>query len=218
MPLELYGVPMSQPFRAVWSLLKYKGVEPEVKFTMPASNKENGSQTPEFKKMNPSGLVPVLKDGDFTLFESHAIMVYLAQKYGWTDLYPSNLQARAKVDEYLHWHHHFLRKVTLDVIRPVLVLRKPPGELSPPAKKALSLLNDRLVGGYVCGNSLTLADFAAYCEIDQVSARYFGLVDLSVYPNILTWIETMSKLQGHDEARQMLEKFSAKMKKAPAKL
>ena len=41
-----------------------------------------GTDTPAYRAMNPMGLVPVLKDGDLTMFESQAILRYLAAEYG----------------------------------------------------------------------------------------------------------------------------------------
>ena len=55
--------------------------------------------------------MPAIVDGDFVLFESHAILRYLQGKYGKTDhWYPStDLAKRAKIDQYLDWHHTNLR-------------------------------------------------------------------------------------------------------------
>lgn len=53
---------------------------------------------------NPLHTVPTLEDGDFYLFDSHAINSYLVSKYGKTDsLYPKDLQKRAIVDQRLHF-------------------------------------------------------------------------------------------------------------------
>ena len=60
--------------------------------------------------MNPMGQIPVMKDNDFVLTESHAILRYLSQKFKVEDhWYPNDLKQRAKVDQYLDWHHTFLR-------------------------------------------------------------------------------------------------------------
>ena len=52
-----------------------------------------------------------MTEGDFKLFESHAILRYLAETKGASpDWYPKNPQKRAIVDQYLDWHHTFLRQ------------------------------------------------------------------------------------------------------------
>src|SRR5882672_11670005 len=57
---------------------------------------------PEFGRVNPNRLVPVLEDGDFRLTESSAIVKYLAEKTG-SSTYPKELRARAKVNEMMDW-------------------------------------------------------------------------------------------------------------------
>ena len=69
------------------------------------------NRTPEFLQINPMGTLPVMTEGDFKLFESHAILRYLAETKGASpDWYPKNPQKRAIVDQYLDWHHTFLRQ------------------------------------------------------------------------------------------------------------
>ena len=70
---------------------------------------------PEYKKMNPNAKIPTitLEEGKskFVLFESHAILRYLCNKYQVDDhWYPQEAEARAKIDEYLDWHHSNLRE------------------------------------------------------------------------------------------------------------
>ena len=55
----------------------------------------------KFLKSSIQGAVPAIKDGDFTLTESHVIMKYLCNKHGETSLYPSDPVKRAKIDEAL---------------------------------------------------------------------------------------------------------------------
>ncbi|ERE88019.1 glutathione S-transferase theta-1-like protein [Cricetulus griseus] len=67
-----------------------------------------------FAQVNPMKKVPAMKDNDFTLSESVAILLYLTHKYKVPDhWYPQELQARARVDEYLAWQHTALRRSCL---------------------------------------------------------------------------------------------------------
>ncbi|MDM5089665.1 glutathione S-transferase [Aeromonas bestiarum] len=61
------------------------------------------TDTPEFLAMNPNAMVPVIQDGDFTLWESNTIIRYLAARYGEATLYPVEARARAMVDQWIDW-------------------------------------------------------------------------------------------------------------------
>jgi glutathione S-transferase len=61
------------------------------------------NDTPEYLAMNPNGLVPVLEDEGFILYESNPIVRYLAAKYGAGKLWPEDARARADVDRWMEW-------------------------------------------------------------------------------------------------------------------
>ena len=90
MSLVLYGVPFSQPVRAVMWLLFLKKAPFEMVLINPGSKGETGSRNPAFLAKNPSGTIPCIEETEtgFTLGEAHAIMTYLARTRGWTDVYP----------------------------------------------------------------------------------------------------------------------------------
>jgi glutathione S-transferase len=58
---------------------------------------------PAYLRLNPNALVPTLIDGDFVLWESHAILRYLAEKDGRNTILPSDLPERAHVEQWLQW-------------------------------------------------------------------------------------------------------------------
>ena len=69
-------------------------------------------QNEDFAKVSPSKTVPAIDDNGFALSESAAIMTYLVDKYSLPDhWYPRDPKRRARVDEYMHWHHGNLRYV-----------------------------------------------------------------------------------------------------------
>lgn len=62
-----------------------------------------GVSDPSYLKMNPNGLVPVLQDGDVTMFESNAIVRYLAARYGEGTLRPREAKALAAAEQWMEW-------------------------------------------------------------------------------------------------------------------
>ncbi|XP_053313311.1 glutathione S-transferase theta-3-like [Spea bombifrons] len=101
--LSLYLDLLSQPCRSVYIFAKANNIP----FQFAEVRLSKGEQLGEdFAKVNAFCKVPALKDGDFTLSESIAILLYLARKFNTPDhWYPSDLQKRARVDEYLAWQH-----------------------------------------------------------------------------------------------------------------
>lgn len=177
MSLKLYGVPFSQPFRAVaWSLL-LKGKKFQVQLVNPGGKGKNGTKTQKFLELNPGGTIPVLEDDGFVLAESNAIVTYLANKYQWTDLYPSEKdpKRRALVDWYLHYHHQSIRPmvgvdlvkaVRPDIVQPDIIREKNAKVF----RNALKSLNNGWLSNreYLTGSEYTLADIVAYSEIGRL--------------------------------------------------
>ncbi len=62
-----------------------------------------GTDTPEYRAMNPNGLVPVFKDGEHVMFESAAILRYLGAQYGSEAFWPKDNKTRAKLDVIAEW-------------------------------------------------------------------------------------------------------------------
>ena len=111
----IYGVPFSQPVRAVMWLMLIKKFPFELKLINPGSSSEGGSRHPNYLKKFPTGTIPSFEDPETGLLisESHAIMCYLCNTNNWNDLYPSNPEQRAKVDSYLHLHHRNVREASI---------------------------------------------------------------------------------------------------------
>jgi glutathione S-transferase len=103
MSVKIYLDYMSQPSRAVYAYCKAAEIPHEVIEVRIVSG---DLRKPEFQKINPMRKVPAIEYKGFHLYESHAILVYLANKFGKAEnLYPKDLEKRAVIDAYLHWHH-----------------------------------------------------------------------------------------------------------------
>jgi glutathione S-transferase len=127
---------------------------------------------PEFLKKNPNGRVPVLEDGDFVLWESHAIMQYLADKTPGQTVYPEAAQARADLNRWLFWSaQHWTPAVSVlcweHVVKGFLKQGGPDPEqvkrgegLVTECAKVLDAHLASTGKPWVAGNRLTLADLA----------------------------------------------------------
>jgi glutathione S-transferase len=126
------------------------------------------TQTPEFLALNPNALVPVLRDGDFVLWESNTICRYLAGKHGRTDLLPVEPAARARVEQWMDWMATELNTSWRYAF--LALVRKTPGHSDKQAiessiaswNRHMTLLDGQLqrTGAYAAGAGFTLADIA----------------------------------------------------------
>ena len=143
-----------------------------------AGHKFGGLDTPEFLAMNPMGRVPVLQDGDVTLFESAAILRYLASRYGDSDFWPTDPAARAQLDQWAEWTKNTLAP-SVNPIYMHQVVADPaaydPAKVAPFAAEAgrlAQMLDARLGDGpWLAGDTFTFADIA----VGHTLWRYFGL-------------------------------------------
>jgi glutathione S-transferase len=231
MPLTVYAHPVSQPSRAVMWALAMNKTEHDFKFI---DILKGEASTDEYLGMFPAGGVPALDDGTVRLQEGGAILTYLAETQGWEGLYPAKDAAkRAKINQWLHWHHEGSRQATNLYIRPLLFGPvfggKPADCVIEPFSNAKSPFRDvclTLKFGalkdtkFLCGDDVTLADLSVYCEFDQLEA--FGLLDIAGvaqdFPEVVAWMDRMKALPGHDEVRAALNELGAKVKPLVAAL
>jgi len=211
--ITLYGVPFSQPVRAVMWLMLYKKMPFEMVLINPGSKGENGSRHPDYLARNPGGTIPMLEEREtgFVLGEAHAILCYLCNKHGWTDLYPADHQQRARVDWYLHYHHRNVRDASLGLVAPRI--RKDlniPESVQQAARATLTRALQALETGwlarapFLAGDGATIADIAAYVEIGQLQPEFTNLYDFEPFPNVRRWMASLKRLGGHDEVHVVL--------------
>lgn len=217
MSITVYGHLLSQPTRAVawFCMLANIPHKFEVVDMMKGEHKQE-----KYLKINPSGLVPAMRDeaADVTIGESNAILQYLSECEGVDSTwFPTDRKQRAKVLQYLHWHHTGTRKLTMDLFRPVVFAAMGQGsanvvEATEKIAPILAKLNEWLAeSGYVCGTgSPSIADIACYCEVDQL--KVFNMGNLEKYPAIGEWIGKMEKLPFHEESHKVLNGTYAMLK------
>ncbi len=159
-------------------------------------------KTPEYLRLNPNGKVPVLVDGEFPLWESHAIMQYLAEKSGEQDIYPQELSARADVNRWLFWSaYHFAPAAGL-IIRERVSKRLVAGLGAPdPAEIArgealfpqVAIVLDRHLAGkhWIAQDRLTLADFALAAPLMHTLAAQLPIRE---FENLQAWFARVQSL------------------------
>ncbi|HSV57748.1 MAG TPA: glutathione S-transferase [Variovorax sp.] len=142
----------------------------------------------DFLKMSPFGQVPVLVDGDATLFDSNAILVYLATKYdarrSWLPLEP---RAQADVQAWLSVAAGQIAfgPAAARVIN-LFGMQRDAQDAIQRAHALLKVMDERLAARpFLAGGSATLADIAGY---SYIWAAPEGNVDLAPYPAVRAWL------------------------------
>jgi glutathione S-transferase len=96
--LKIYGTPRSRAFRTLW-LAQELGLDYD---NIPI-NTSGESHEASFLEINPNGHIPTIDDDGFVVWESMAINLYLAKKYGLGTLYPTTLQGEALTWQWSLW-------------------------------------------------------------------------------------------------------------------
>jgi glutathione S-transferase len=205
--MRLYQHPMSANARAVIMTIYQLNAPVELVHV----SLETGEQTkPEFLKLNPNHRVPVLEDGDFHLWESRAIMQYLADKTPGQSIYPTDLRARADVNRWLFWAgQHFAPAIGIffweNLVKGMIGRGAPdPVEL----KRGAALFNEFAAvldthlsdRKWISGDSLTLADLS-------IAAAYAcaapGKAPVAWYANLQRWFGRVQTLEAWQRSEQL---------------
>ncbi len=142
--------------------------------------------TEEYLKMNRNGLVPTLKDDDFVLWESNAIMRYLALQYGTSSLYPLGAKEHSDVNRWLDWSMGALWPDISTAF--VQLIRTPELQRNAAALEAATknlaknwtVADEYLAGkSYITGDNFTIADIAL-----GVLAQTWVFLDLKERPSL----------------------------------
>ena len=193
--LKIYGADLSTPvtkarFTANLLGMKYDYIRIDLR--------GGEHQKPEFLKLHPAGKIPVIDDDGFVLFESNAIIRYLAEKNK-SPLYPKDLKERALVDQWIEFGSHHVGQAMSKVVfnRLFAPMRKVPVD-EQSLKDGLGFLdrflpiidNQLAKNKFLAGNQLSLADINLLAILDPVEV---AKIDLSKYKNIVKWREGLRK-------------------------
>ena len=161
--------------------------------------------------INPVGTIPAIRDRDgVVVWEACAILTYLATKYGWEDLYPSDPVARSKVDRVMHWHHRNTREASVCLFASKVRkdLKFPPGyvEHGFPTVTAAVKQVERWVAAndFITGSSTpTLADLVIFQELGQMNASFGKIFDFGPYPAVQGWFDRMAMVPFYDDITEV---------------
>ncbi|KAH7314849.1 hypothetical protein KP509_21G023800 [Ceratopteris richardii] len=164
---------------------------------------------PEYKAINPMGLVPAIDDDGFYLFESHAILRYLSSAYpGIADhWYPADVKKRAQIECILDWHHTNLRRGSAGLIVNRVIgpaLGRPLDEKAAAECEALLKASVKKIdalwlnesGPFLTGSpEPSIADLSLACELMQVEflGEEFKSELVNPHPKVKHWLAAVEK-------------------------
>lgn len=158
-----------------------------------------------FLKMNPLGQVPVLKDGETVVWDSQAILVYLARQYAAPSWLPLDAVGLSRVMEWLSTaanevargpstlrvHYKFGRAIAMEDAQQVTTV-------------ALQILEQHLKSAdWLAAEHITIADIAIY---PYIALAPEGKVDLTPYPSICLWLSRIQALPNYVGMPHMWQK------------
>jgi glutathione S-transferase len=203
MALKIYGVARSRAFRTLW-MAKELGLDYEhVKVDFATGE----TRTPEHLALNPNGHVPVIDDDGFILWESMAINLYLAKKFGAGGLYPSRLQDEARAWQWSFWGMTELERPVLTALfnRAILPESQRDAAVAEAAEKALAqpfvVLQGMLSGSpYLLGDQFTVADLNVASILAWARPAQ---IDFSAVPKVAEWLRVCAERPAARAARQL---------------
>ncbi|PVV07785.1 MAG: glutathione S-transferase [gamma proteobacterium symbiont of Ctena orbiculata] len=188
--LKLYNYPRSGNCYKIRLFLSMLGLEYE---RIDIDLIKGESLTDEFKQINPRGQVPVLMDGDLIIWDSMAILIYLARRYAASSWLPTDPPAEAQVMQWLAVSENELL-YGLARARATLVLGRPFDleMCQQDGRAGLSVMELQLSrGDWLTGAEVSIADIACY---PYVSLAAEGEVSVQPYPAVCSWLERIEAL------------------------
>jgi glutathione S-transferase len=141
-----------------------------------AGNEFGINDTPEYLSMNPNGLVPMIEDGGFMLWESNAIVRYLAHKTAESGLCPSDIQRRFDAERWMDWQATTfwagLRPLFIQLIR------------TPPEKRNAEVIAVAKQSSLNCARILD----ARLTDRPYLAGEDFSIGDIPVATTVYRWL------------------------------
>lgn len=200
-PIIVHGRATSSNVQAVMWTLAELGLDFERR---DVGGSYGGTDTAEYRAMNPNGLVPVMQDGDLTMFESPAIVRYLGAEYGSESFWPKENRVRAELDVWAEWAKGTVSKAVIYEVFWTLV-RTPKAKRNmeafavavEKAKGTMAIVDARIGNGpFLGGENLTFADVM----LGHMLYRYFTLdFDRADLPNLRAYYDRLTERVAYRE-------------------
>ncbi len=191
--LEIWGRPYSSNVIPVIWTANELGLD----YTLQLAGGSFGKlDTDAYAQINPNRMIPAIRDGDFSLWESHAIVRYLCDRYGAGTLCPTEPTTRAVADQWMEWSGTLAFTPVIQLF--FATVRTAPEErnkekiaaLRDEAAKTLSILDAHLAqNDYVAGDQFTMGDIPLGC----VAYRYYTVeVERPHLPHLESWYQRLA--------------------------
>jgi len=211
--MRLFIFPPSARGLAIVALNDYLRTECEI---VPIDLSKGDQRTPDYATKNPNKKMPMLEDGGFVLWESNAILFYLASKRPQSGLWPTDLEGQADVLRWLAWESAHWDAESVGMVAYETASKKVLG-LGPPdpafiargqqnfARFAAVLDESLKRRVWLTGDALTIADFSVAGLVPSAERMQLPVKE---YPEIARWYATLAALPAW---RRALEAKDASM-------
>jgi glutathione S-transferase len=159
-----------------------------------------GHKQPDYLAINPNAQLPALVDGDFVLWESNAILQYVADKNGVTSAYPKDLKTRSDISRWHLWEANqwfptCYTYLVENVVKPILGAQPDSAVLEaqePKFHQLAGILDQRLADQpWLCGQAVTIADIAVAAPMHL---HRFQKLPLESHANLRRWMDRLEAL------------------------
>lgn len=192
--MKMYAFPSSPNCWKVFAVARELGLSLE---TIPINLFNGEAKSAAFLEKNPNGRVPVLEDGDFVLWESNAILAYLASQRPAAALLPAAPRERAEVDRWLSWESTYLSpavwKVGFEkIMKPMMNEPADAAQIAAGTAEfvaAAKVLDAALAEKPYVAGKLSVADFAIGPFINLATGPCE--LNIAAYQNLREWKDRM---------------------------
>jgi glutathione S-transferase len=205
MGLRIHGIARSRAFRNIWAA-EEAGVPYE---HLQVDFSDTGCRAPAFRALNPNAKIPTIEDGDFKLWESMAINLYIAKKYAPGRLYPAELAAEATAWMWSFWVMTEIEPNALAFLYNTAIweeARRDPKAAAEGREKLnapFGVLDAHLAATpYLLGGEFGIADLNVASVLYTLRAFKF---DFAPWPKLAAWLDRCLERPGCRAARRLRE-------------